>query len=164
MASKDGFLSLEWEGLEELIDQFEHMGDKFEEALVDGYTEYGLLVEEGSRALAGYDTGDLEQSITFDRAELNGDTVTVEGGSNLSYALRRHEEPYRMGVHDKYDNGSLFPNYYVGGRGRATARKPTWMGMRPGRKFMENAILATETNYNDMLQRIMDITLGGGRK
>lgn len=160
MARKKGLLSIEWDGLADLEKQFEKMDDDFEKALIQGYTEYGMLVEEGSRALAQRDTGDMEETIIFDKARMEGDTVIVEGGSNSPYALRRHEEPYRMGVYDKYDNGAKFEDYYLNGRGRGTYGKGPWMGEKPGRKFMERAISATETNYNAMLQQIMDMTLG----
>lgn len=160
MARKKGLLDIEWSGLDELEAEFGKMDEDFEKALIQGYTEYGMLVEEGSRALAQYDTGELEESITFDKARMEGDTVVVEGGSNSPYAVRRHEEPYRMGVYDKYDNGAKFEDYYLNGRGRDTYGKGPWMGEKPGRKFMERAISATETNYNAMLQQIMDMTLG----
>jgi hypothetical protein len=160
MARKKGLLDIEWSGLDELEAEFGKMDKEFEKNLIQSYTEYGGLVEEGSRALAQRDTGDMEESIIFDKARMEGDTVVVEGGSNSPYALRRHEEPYRPGVHDKYDNGAKFEDYYLNGRGRGTYRKGPWKGERPGRKFMERAISVTAPNYNAMLQRIVDKTLG----
>lgn len=155
-----GLLSIEWDGLAELEEKFEKMDEEFEKNLVQGYTEYGMLVEEGSRALAQRDTGDMEESIVFGKARMEGDTVIVEGGSNSPYALRRHEEPYRPGVHDKYDNGAKFEDYYLNGRGRGTYQKGPWRGQKPGRKFMQRAIDVTENDYNEMNQRIVDKTLG----
>lgn len=164
LANKDDFLKVEWDGLEELEKYFDKFGEDFEEILLDEYTKYGMLVEEGAKALVHHDEGDLEGSIKFDKAKKDSKGVSVEGGSNLPYAVRRHEEPYRYGVHDKYDNGSKFPNYYVYGRGRGTLTKPTWRGLRPGRKFMQNAISATKKDYDKMNERVLKRALDGDRK
>ncbi|MBP3950338.1 HK97 gp10 family phage protein [Bacillus suaedae] len=157
---KDLFFNIEWEGLEELDEEFAKMESRFREILVEEYTQYGLLVEEGAKSLVHHDQGDLEDSIHFNKAEVTGDEVIVQGGSNLKYALKRHEAPYRMGVHDKYDNGAKFPNYYVGGRGRGTHAKPSWRGYKPGRKYLENAIKATEKDFDKMNTRILKRTYG----
>ncbi|MFD2924170.1 HK97 gp10 family phage protein [Halobacillus naozhouensis] len=156
----DFLFDIEWGGLQELEEEFDKMEEEFEEILVDEYTKYGLLVEEGSKALVHRDHGDLEESIHFDKGEIEGESVVVEGGSNLPYALRRHEEPYRMGVYDKYDNGTKYPGYYVNGRGRKTHRKPNWRGYKPGRKYLANAIIATEEDYNIMNLRVLNRTFG----
>lgn len=162
MANNDDFIRLEWDGFDEFDELLEGLEKEFEEAVIDEYTNYGLLVEEGAKALAGKDRGELESSINFGKATKKfGNKIVVEGGSNLKYALRRHEEPYRMGVHDKHDNGTLFENYYVGGRGRKTLQKPSWRGYKPGRKFLQNAITATEKDYDKMNERILDRLTGG---
>ncbi|MCP3026605.1 HK97 gp10 family phage protein [Halobacillus sp. A5] len=160
MAKSDNLLEIEWEGLVELDEEFEKMEEEFEEILVEEYTKYGLLVEEGAKALAHRDDGDLEETIRFNPAEVEADSVSVEGGANAEHALVRHEAPYRPGTHDKYENGSKFKKYYLNGRGRKTLRKPDWRGYRPGRKFLENAIKATENDYYNMNERILDRTLG----
>lgn len=151
---------MEWEGLEELEKEFDKMEKDFQDILIDEYTKYGMLVEEGAKALAHHDEGDLEDSITFDKAKIEGSEVVVEGGSNSKYAIRRHEEPYRPGTHPKYSNGAKFDRYYMNGRGRGTLTKPKWRGYKPGRKFLQNAIIATEEDYDEMNERILDRTLG----
>lgn len=160
VASQDGF-SLEWEGLDQMARQFEQMEEAFVAILRDEYTKYGLLLEEGGRSLAPEDTGDLAASIRFSGLRFSGNGVEGDVGTNLIYALRRHEEPYRYGTFPKYNNGSKFPNYYINGRGAVTRTK-SWKGYPAGRKYLENAVLALQDYYNQMLQRIMDRTLNGG--
>lgn len=160
MASDD-FLNIQWDGLEELERLFEEMDGKFTQILTEEYTDYGMLVEEGTKALAPHDEGDLEDSINFGQAEREGSGVSVEGGSNAKHALKRHERPYRMGKYPKYENGSKFPDYYVNGRGAGTRSKPKWRGQMPGRKYLLNAINATEKDYEKMLVRILERTLEG---
>ncbi|MGE7650483.1 HK97 gp10 family phage protein [Peribacillus frigoritolerans] len=164
MAEKDDVIRLEWDGLKELEDLLDGMGDEIERIAKEEMTKYGLLVEEGTKALAPKDTGDLEESINFGQAEREGDYIVVEGGSNLEYSLIRHERPNKMGIRDKYDNGAKFENYYIGGKGRKTLRKPTWRGYRAGRKFLQNAINATEEDYNKMNERILERLLGGDKE
>jgi hypothetical protein len=164
LAKKDEFINISWDGLDELERHFEKMEENFVDILVDEYTKYGQLVEEGTKALVHHDEGDLEDSISFDRAKLKGDQVVVEGGSNSPYALRRHEEPYRSGTHDKYENGAKFPRYYLNGRGRGTLTKRRWRGYKPGRKFLQNAINATKPDYNQMNERVLERTLDGDKE
>lgn len=164
MANKDDFFRMEWDGLKELEKLFDNMEENFERILIEEYSDYGMLVEEGAKALAPHDEGDLEDSISFDKAKIEGNSVTVEGGSNLKYALRRHEEPYRAGEYPKYNRGAKFPKYYVNGLGTGTRSKSTWRGYSPGRKYLENAIKATEKDYDEMNARILDRALGGDSK
>lgn len=161
---KDEFLNIEWEGIKELEEYFEKFDENFERILIEEYTKYGMLVEEGTKALAPHDEGDLEDSISFGRAKKEGKTVVVEGGSNSPYALRRHEEPYRKGVYPKYDNGAKLEDYYVNGRGEGTRGKPPWRGYQPGRKYLQNAINATKKDYNEMNERILQRALDGDEK
>lgn len=165
MAKKDDdFISIKWDGLQEYEDLLVGMEEEVERIAMEEMSKYGLLVEEATKALAPKDTGDLEESINFGKAQKEGNEIVVEGGSNLEYALRRHEEPYKMGIRDKNDNGAVFEDYYIGGKGRKTLRKPTWNGYKPGRKFLQNAVNATEEDYNKMNERILDRLLGGDKQ
>ncbi len=159
--AKDDVFNIEWEGLQEFSDALDKMEEEAESIIMEEMTEFGMLAEEGTKALVHHDHGDLEDSINFGKAQRKGENIVVEGGSNMAYALRRHEEPYRMGVHHKYERGRKFPNYYIGGRGRGTHNKPMWRGYKPGRKYMENAIKAIEPDYNKMneraLKRILEV-------
>lgn len=148
--------SLDWDGLEELAQYFDRMEDAFVRILKEEYTKYGMLLEEGAKALAPEDEGDLVDSLNFTGLKVTGNGVEGEVGSNLVYALRRHEEPYRGGSHPKYQRGSKFPNYYKNGRGATTRAKGSWRGFPAGRKYLENAVKATEDYYNEMLQRILE--------
>lgn len=139
MANNDVF-SVEWEGLDEFHDMLDEMDKEAENIIADEMTRFGMLAEEGTKALVHHDEGPLEDSVNFDRAKIEGRNVIVRGGSNMIYALRRHEEP---------------------GRGPGTLAKPSWRGYRPGPKYMENAIKAIEPDYNKMnaraLERILEI-------
>ncbi len=156
MAKNDVF-KIEWEGLEEFHDALDSMEKEAENIIMEEMTGFGQLAEEGAKALVHHDEGNLEDSINFGKAQKVNGRITVEGGSNLVYALRRHEEPYRLGAHAK----GMDKSYYIDGRGRGTRGKPSWRGYQPGRKYMENAIKAIEPDYDKMndraLKRILEI-------
>ncbi|HLR58915.1 MAG TPA: hypothetical protein VK094_00355 [Pseudogracilibacillus sp.] len=136
---KDIF-SIEWEGLDEFNDMLDEMDKQHEKIIMEEMTTFGMLAEEGTKALVHHDEGTLEDSINFDKAKKEGGSVVVRGGTNVAYALRRHEEP---------------------GRGLGTLAKPIWRGYRPGPKYMENAIKAIDKDYDRMneraLNRIMEL-------
>lgn len=157
--AKNNF-GIEFVGLDKYIKDLKTMEKQTTKVIAQEYTKYGSLVEKGAKALVHHDGGELEDHTNFDKARIEGSSVVVEGGSNLKYALRRHEEPYRPGVHDKYENGRFSPGYYVNGRGEGTRGKPPWRGYEPGRKFLENAIKATEKDYNKTNDRAIDRILG----
>lgn len=161
MANNGLNIKFEIEGLDELAKQMERAGRELDKNLKQGMKEYSALAEEGSRALAHRDSGDLEASIHAD--PIRSSTGKVEGAvaSNLSYALRRHEEPVRKGSHDKYDNGSKFSDYYVDGRGERTRQKASWRGEKPGRKFMGRAVRVTEKDFDAIFAKALEKTLRG---
>lgn len=155
--AKDDIFGIEWQGLDEFIDILDKMDEQAEKIIMEEMTKFGMLAEEGTKALVHHDEGTLEDSINFDKAKKEGNDLVVRGGTNVVYALRRHEEPYRMGVHDKGQDR----DFYKDGRGRGTRGKPNWRGIQPGRKYMENAIKAIEPDYDKMntraLERILEI-------
>lgn len=153
--AKEDFIHINWDGLKELDALLDGIDASAEGIVMEEYNKYGLLVEAGAKALVQVDEGDLEASIHAERAKRTSDSIVVEIGSNMAYAARRHEEPYRMGVHDKYDNGAKFPDYYVAGRGRRTHAKSSWRGYKPGRKYLENAVKATDQDYDETNDRIL---------
>lgn len=154
--NRDINIDVQWEGLEELGNLFRRMDDRFQFILLQEFNDFLNLVEEGAKALAPHDEGDLEDSINSSGAHIQGAGVTGEVGANTAYALRRHEEPYRGGVHPKYDNGSKFPDYYVNGRGAGTRGKGSWRGYPAGRKYITNTVKATERDWEDMLERVLE--------
>jgi len=162
LANND-YLRLEWEGLEELTELFDGMEEDLERIALQEFTKYGLLLEEGTKALVFHDEGDLEASINFGPAKKEGNSIVVEGGTNMEYALKLHEKQYGAGTHDKYDNHSRFEDYYEDGRGLRTRMKPPWRGYVPGRKYLQNAINATKKDYEKMLGRIIERVLKGDR-
>lgn len=135
---------------------FERMDDRFQLILKQEFDDFLTLVEQGAKSLAPHDEGDLTDSINSSGARIVGKGVTGEVGANTAYALRRHEEPYRGGVYPKYDNGSKFPDYYVNGRGAGTRAKGSWRGYPAGRKYITNAVKATEADFKDMLERVLE--------
>lgn len=152
--AKDDFIRIGWDGLNELDGLLEGIEEYVDAIAEDEYQKYGLFVEAATKALVHHDEGDLEASINSSTSNKDGQIETVVG-SNMKYALRRHEEPYRMGTHNKYDNGATFERYYLNGRGRRTLLKPKWRGYKPGRKYLENAIKATDPEYNETNDRIL---------
>ncbi len=158
--AKDTF-SLVWDGLDEFANDLKGMEKNLIKNIEKGMTEYATLVEEGAKALVHRDSGDLEASINFGKPKREGDSFVVEGGSNLKYALRRHEEPHRPGTRDKHDAGVKFVRYYLNGRGRRTFQKPSWRGEKPGRKFLERAIVATEKGFDKLMAEALEKTLEG---
>ena len=160
LSSHDIF-NIEWEGMGELQEFFEKAPERFERILLDEMTKFGLLVEEGTRALAPKDTGDLEASLNFGPAKKEGNAFVVEGGSNLKYALKVHERPGSPGIRHKYDDGAKFPNYYQGGLGRRTRLKPNWRGERAGRKYMQRAINLSEEDWGIMMGRVYERLMAG---
>lgn len=149
-------IHMEWINREEFDMLLQTMPKRFEQILIEEMTKFGSKVEEGAKELAPEDSTDLVDSINFGKARRYSGGVIVEGGANTPYALRRHEEPYREGVHDKYDEGSKFPDYYVHGRGAGTRSKGSWRGYQAGRKYLENAVKATNEDWDDMLERVME--------
>ncbi|WP_144559557.1 HK97 gp10 family phage protein [Shouchella miscanthi] len=160
MARRD-FMSVQWRGLKELEKEFKAMPKRFERAAIQELGKYSALLEEGAKALVHHDEGDLEDSISFDPPKKKGQGFEFEGGSSSKYALVRHYQPYRMGVHDKMPGD----NYYVGGRGRRTHNKPAWRGERAGRLYLERAIRVTDKDFQRTGERILERTMDRrGRK
>lgn len=147
--------SIEWQGLDELKQYFEAMDARFIRICTDEMTKFGLTVEETAKALAPRDSGDLEDSITASVAEMRGTIFEVIVGTNLEYALRVHEQPERTGVYPKYERGVKYDDYYVNGDGQNTRSKKSVKGYKPGRKYMTNAVLASEDDWNEMCNRII---------
>lgn len=162
MASKEIF-RLEWSGLEELAKEMEKMDDQMADLMIDEYSKFGLIVEEGAKALAPHDKGDLEDTINADRAQRNGQEIFVEVGVGSIYGVYQHEKQLRPGKHPKYDRGAKFPDYYQDGYGQKTRSKPAWRGAKPGRKYLERAVELTQDDFDEMNQRILERIMEGKR-
>lgn len=159
--ANDDFIRIEWVGLTEFEELIDGMEEEFERIALQEYSKYGLLVEEGTKALVFHDEGDLEASINFGPAKKEGKSIVVEGGTNMVYALKLHEKPYGNKTHNKYENRSVFEDYYVNGKGERTRAKPSWRGYKPGRKYLQNAVNATEKDFDKMNERILKRFIDG---
>ena len=161
MANGFGF-QIDIRGLADMEQQLEGMTEDFERNLSDSMNEYGMLLEEGARSLSHRDGGQLEASIDFYSLTKKGGVMEGSVGSDLKYALKRHEDPYKLGTtRDKYDAGVKETDYYVDGLGRRTRQQPAWRGLKPGRKYVERAVVATEDEFEEILAEALDKTLRG---
>lgn len=123
-----------------------------------------LNAEADAKALSPRDKGDLENSIHANKAEFNNHVVSGSIGSNLVYALRRHEEHIREGTWNKYERGVKYEGYYVNGRGEVTRAKPEVRGYMPGRKYLENAARINKDNWRREIAHAVSDTFKGGMK
>lgn len=155
-------IQIQWEGLTELIAFLDGFEDLLKANLKLGLTDHSLQVETGARALAHRYGGDLEESILAAAIAENNGMLIVSVGSNLAYAWKRHETPYRMGSKgDLHDGGITIKDYYISSRGERTRNKASWRGQMPGRKFLERAVVATEDDFWTMCEDALDQSLGG---
>ncbi len=120
-----------------------------------------LNTEADAKALSPRDKGRLENSIHASRATHTAGYVSGVVGSNLVYALRRHEEQPRLGTWNKYEDGVKYEGYYIDGRGEVTRAKPEVNGFRPGRKYLSNAQLLNKDNWRDNIAEAIADTYRG---
>ncbi|AYP68829.1 hypothetical protein BpsM61_00055 [Bacillus phage vB_BpsM-61] len=153
--------SFTWEGIEEFADLLDEMVDGMDEIIEDEYTKFGLLVEEGARALAPRDLGDLTDSIASEGASVSKSEITVEITVGSEYGIYQHELEPRPGSHPKYDRGAKLPDYYQNGRGLKTRGKPGWRGEQAGRKYLERAVQLTEKDFDEMNERALERIMEG---
>lgn len=154
---------IKFTGDKELAKYLKSLDKDVNRIMMEEYTKFGKLVEEGARALAPKDRGDLTDTINSDPAERTSKGISVEVGVGSVYGVRRHEERPRPGTHPKYENGAKFPNYYKNGDGLRTRSKGSWRGEKPGRKYLERAVKATEKDFDEMNERILKRIMEGRR-
>lgn len=154
-------IEISWQGTDVLAGFFKTLDDTFKRIVIEEMTDFGLSVESIAKALAPRDTGDLEDSITSTVDLLRDEVFEIVVGTNNEYALRRHEEPYGSGTYPKYERGVKYDGYYKDGKGRETRRKPDVRGYKPGRKFLQNAVNASQEDWDKMCERIIKRTLEG---
>lgn len=127
----------------------------------DAADEVLMNAEADSKALVGRDSGQLEQSITASRAIYSNNVISGRVGSNLVYALRRHEEHERIGTFNKYEDGVKYEGYYFNGRGELTRANPNVGGFKPGRKYLENAGTINQPHWRNNLTDAVTDTFKG---
>lgn len=151
----DEYFKFEWDGLDEITSIYKNAHVRMNRIIKEELSKYGLRVEEVSKSLAPIDSGELENSINAGKVIYNGPEFVITVGTNLEYALRRHEERESSITRPKYFRGVKYDNYYQNGRGQKTREKPSVKGYKPGRKYLTNAIKVTESDWNEMCQRII---------
>lgn len=157
----DNRIEISWQGTDILSQFFKTLDERFQKIVIEEMTDFGLSVESIAKALAPRDTGDLEDSITSTVQLLQSQIFEIIVGTNNEYALRRHEQPYGSGTYPKYERGVKYDNFYQNGRGRETRAKPDVRGYKPGRKFLQNAVNASQEDWDKMCERIIIRTLEG---
>lgn len=118
-------------------------------------------VETDAKGLAPRDSGRLEQSIEASQAKYRNDVISGSVGSNLVYALRRHEEQPRKGTYNKYEEGVKYKGYYFNGRGELTREKEKVKKQKPGRKYLENSATINEKHWRSNLANAIKDTYKG---
>ena len=151
MKNRKQRIDIDTVGVEKLQKKLQTTNREFVNNLIENVELFSLQMESDSKDLAPADSKDLEQSIISVTNYKNG-VVSSVTGSNLEYALRRHEEQYRKGTHDKYHKGVKYTDYYVNGRGELTRSKPSVQGKLPGRKYLSNAVMINRRNWNTTIK------------
>lgn len=133
--SKDNFLSIDWEGFDDVKRALDRWEGEAVQAVVGGVDESGEDLLQKSQALAPKLKGDLEGSGTKDAVQVShvSKEISVQIGFNKVYAARRHEEDYNPGP--------------------ITRGKPAVDGMLPGRKYIERPLVYYTPRY---MQNIAD--------
>jgi hypothetical protein len=162
VGNRAGF-KIEWTGTEEFKRVLRDMTQDTSSVFQREYTKFGMLVEEGARALAPQDRGDLASTINADAPNVSARGVSIEIGVGSIYGAYQHEKRDGGPTYAKYDNGAKFPGYYSGGYGARTRSKPSWRGARPGRKYLERTVQLVETDFNEMNERILQQIMEGRR-
>ena len=152
---------IEWDGLKELKAEMKSAPDRFNNLLIKELNNIGLTTEKYAKALVNYDSGELEDSIFSTKAKRYGNMYVVYVGTNMVYARYIHELYNPTGLGDKYERGVKYPNYYIGGRGKRTRDKPNVKGYKPGRKYLRNAVVLSEADVEEAMERVLISLLEG---
>lgn len=140
---------------EEMKQYIKSFKERFDKIVKEELYKFGIHVESIAKELAPVDSGDLEESITSSKVLFEGNEFYITIGTNNEYALRRHEEPESSVNRPKYERGVKYDNYYIKGRGEKTRKKPKVKGFKAGRKYLTNAVKATEDEWNILCERII---------
>lgn len=152
---------IEWDGLKELQAEMRSAPKRFNKLLIKELNNIGLTTEKYAKGLVSYDSGELEDSIFSTKAKSYGNMYVVYVGTNMEYARYIHELYNPTGRGDKYERGVKYPNYYIGGRGKRTRDKPKVKGYTPGRKYLRNAVVLTEPDIEEAMERVLISLLEG---
>lgn len=143
------------ESYDEMAEYFKNFRKRIDDIIKEELEDFGIHVESIAKELAPVDSGDLENSIKASKVIVQGEQFSITIGTNNEYALRRHEEPESSGIRPKYERGVKYDKFYINGRGEKTRKKPNVRGYKPGRKYLTNAVKATEEDWNTLCERVI---------
>lgn len=117
-------MSIEVSGLDDMLNVFRDLGGSLtDEKLATAMTANMLDLKAGGVALAPRDEGDLEGTARH-RVTKSDNAIT----GLVAFTAENNQYPYAVWAHEA-----------VYQPGEATLAKPSWMGMRPGRKYLSRA-------------------------
>ncbi|MCG1009225.1 HK97 gp10 family phage protein [Salinicoccus sp. ID82-1] len=140
--ARDEF-DISWQGLDQMIALLGEMDLAVEREIINEMNRFSKVPERGAKQLAPQDTGDLRDSITASEVRKVGRDYEFSLGTNLTYALKVHENPLNWG--------------------EKTRNKGPWRGYQPGEKYLDNAVLGSEKEWNQAMDNVLNKVLGGGR-
>lgn len=137
-------IKIQFEGLEEFIALLDSFSRTVENELIKEMNKYKSEVEKGTKLLTPVDTNELTKSITSSDVKRNGNEYYFTVGSDLPYALRMHEHTGNWGVRTQLK------------------QMKSYRGYTPGKKYLENAIRATESDWERAMNNVLDNTIRRG--
>lgn len=150
------------EGYEELVRNLDRADVNVTRALTVAQEENAEDLRGAAVELAPIDTGALRRSS---EAHIEHTASGVDGvvTFNTPYAVRRHEEAPRMGVHPRYTRRGgkwVRAGEYIDGRGPQTRSAPGIDGMEPGRKYLERPLRRRASKYMQNIAKHVKGVLG----
>lgn len=125
-------IKIKWNGLREFKKYMKDGSKVVDKIILEELNNVGLIIEGYGKRLSPRDRGDLEASITSDKAYKSGDRYICIIGTNMIYAKYVHD-----GV----------------GRGPRTLKKPNVKGYRPGPLYLRNATTLAERDFEIAIAR-----------
>lgn len=150
MAERDLFkFDLKLEGMEDVLAALDKAEAEVMEAVAEAQQENAEDLLGKAVELAPIDTGTLRRS---GEAHTERDAAGTTGvvSFNTPYAVRRHEEAPRKGIHPRYvKRGDKWvrEGEYINGLGPITRSSPGVDGMKPGRKYLERPLKKYARKY-----------------
>ncbi|GEM_PF-2003233 len=152
--------SIEWDGIGELLKNFDKLSDDVVKAIEKGVNEDAEDLLKVAQQLAPKLEGTLEGSGHLGKLEKKGKAIQQQVTFNTPYALRRHEEPYGKKEHMEYDPSGRPVGKVIEGRGPITRSKSSIDGMEPGRKYLERPLKRYYKKYQqhiaDKVKEVLD--------
>lgn len=131
--------SADFEGIDEFLSEVDQAENRLQARTIQELNQFKTVPERGAKLLTPVDENDLTKSITASNVHMSGlDEYWFSIGTTLHYALRMHE--------------------WTGNWGEDTKVKQArqWRGFTPGRKYLENAGLGSEDQFEQVGKKIAD--------